>query len=321
MRWFKELVNKVMGKEDKVKFIAGTPPVSQKTSKSMSIGKPQKTFDIFSIKEPLLKILKEALDSNMNNLFFDPEETRCYLYYLTESEIREIRDISLEEWNEILPHLRETNNKTISLDGKNFLCGLNIALTNLGERVTIMLLEPEAGQDGLKEEKRMMIRAVNKLKPATAPTHQNVANLVQMIELRKEKPGKDIFDLFLGERIMTEEEIAPMRSKNDYHSLLKQPFPRKQIIQNVALWLGADYFDVEMNDYDITLAGSLPGKKAKELKALIFEGDDESVKVALVNPFDNAAIKEIEEMVNAKVIPFMACEEDIRYELEKIYEK
>lgn len=295
------------------------PPIVKATSEKKPI--PEKPPEEVVVDEKLVEIIEQALEKNVTNIFFDPEEEMCFVYSIDDEEVKEIFTMDLDKWQKILAALKPINMKIGVMGDRKFFCGLNVSLTNLGERATLILLQPGSRRDDMKDEKRVMIRAVNKLKPATSLTQKNVANLVSIIESRSEKPGGSIFDLFVQEKLIGREESDRFRLRNDYIALLRSPFPRKQIVKVVAQWLGVGYFDVEMEDYDSRLAKILPEEIARQFKILLVEEDEEKIKAAFGNPFDKNAVKEVENIAGKKVVPYMACEEDIRYELEKVYDK
>ena len=294
------------------------PPIVKATSERKPI--PEKPPEEVNIDEKLVKIINQALEKNAKNIFFDPEEEKCFVYSIDDEEVREIFTLELNEWQELLPAFKPVNMKIGIMGDKKFFCGLNVSLTNLGERVTLILLKPGSRRDDMKDEKRTMIRAVNKLKPATSLTQKNIANLLSIVDSRSEKPGGSIFDLFVQEKLIGREESDRYRLRNDYISLIRSPFPRKQIVKVVAQWLGVRYFDVEMEDYDSRLAKILPEEIARQYNILLVEEDEEKIKAAFGNPFDKNAVKEVEKISGKIVTPYMACEEDIRYELEKVYD-
>lgn len=295
------------------------PPVVKATSEKKPI--PEKPPEEVVVDEKLVELINLALEKNARNIFFDPEEEKCFVYSIDDEEVNEILTLEPDAWQELLPALKAINMKIGIMGDKKFFCGLNVSLTNLGERVTLILLKPGSRRDDMKDEKKTMIRAVNKLKPATSMTQKNISNLISIIESRSEKPGGSIFELFVQEKLIGREDSERYRLRNDYVSLLRSPFPRKQIVHAVALWLGARYYDAEMEDYDSRLAKILPEDIAKQYNILLVEEDDEKIKAAFGNPFDKNAVKEVEKISGKIVEPYMACEEDIRYELEKVYEK
>lgn len=309
MGWLDDLFGSFSKKPSPVKATTEKKPI------------PEKPLEEVTVEEELAIIINQALEKNARNIFFDPEEEKCFVYSIDDEEVNEILTLELDKWQEILPALKSINMKIGIMGDKKFFFGLNISLTNLGERVTLILLKPGSRRDDMKEEKRTMIRAVNKLKPATSMTRQNIENLISIIDSRSEKPGGSVYELFVQEKLITREESDRYRQRDDYVSLIKSPFPRKQIVNVIAQWLGTRYFDVEMEDYDSRLAKILPEDIARKYNILLIEEDDEKIKAAFGNPFDINAVKEVEEKFSKKVEPFIACEEDIRYELEKVFEK
>ncbi len=309
MGWLNDLLGSFTKKTPVVKATSVKKPIPEKPPEEVVVDKK------------LVEIIEMALEKNARNIFFDPEEEKCFIYSIDDEEVHEILSIDLDKWQQLLPTLKPVNMKIGVMGEKKFFCGLNVSLTNLGERVTLILLKPGSRRDDMKDEKRTMIRAVNKLKPATSMTQKNIENLISIIESKNEKPGGSIFDLFVQEKLIGREQADRYRHRNDYVSLIKSPFPRKQIVNVVSQWLGTKYFDVEMEDYDSRLAKMMPEEIARKYNILLVEEDAEKIKAAFGNPFNENAVKEVEKVSGKEVLPFMACEEDIRYELEKVYEK
>ena len=317
MGWFSDIFDKITGKKVQVKVASGNKSPLLKSKRS----KIEETPDEIQVDKELESLIEDFMEPDFLNIFFDPEEEHCYIYLIDEAEAIEKKRITREEWTIINPQIKKINQKIAVVKGKKFLAAFNMSLTNLGERITLILLKPQAGREALKSEKRNMIKAVNRLKPATALTHKNIESLIDTIKSCPGKPAEDIFKLFVKDEMLTKYQAEMLRKTNDFITLLKSPFPRKMIVQNVSKWLGVSYFDVEINEYDKRFAKRFPEEILKKLNVLIYEGDEEKVKAAFGNPFDIKKVKQIEEITGKKVEVNMACDEDIRYELEKIYQK
>ncbi|MCD4785490.1 MAG: hypothetical protein K8T10_16845 [Candidatus Eremiobacteraeota bacterium] len=317
MGWLKSLLGKFGGKSDEVKIVSEKKEISKKSI----ITKPVIGEEIapVPIEEPLKEIFGKLIESKVSYIFFDPEETKCYVYLLSDNNANEIDKFPVDEWKKKATLLKEINSKLIELDGNKYICVLNVSLTNLGERIAVALLEPGTPDDEIKEKKRNAIRLVNKLKPATSLTHINIENLEKTIESVKEKADGDIFKLFMESELLKRKEADELKAENGYRSILSLPLPRKQVVLNVAKWLGIEYYDIEISDYDEKTARILPEEMARRLNAIVFEEEEKNVKIVMTNPFNKEHLNEIENKLGKKVIPFMSCEEDIRYEMGKIY--
>lgn len=319
MGWLKSLLGKLGVGSDEVKIVSEKKELPKKSIIIKSVTN-EETAPV-PVKEPLRETFGRLIKSEMNFMFFDPEETKCYVYLLSDNKAHEIDEFPVDDWKKNTLLLKKMNSRLIELDGEKYLCILNVSLTNLGERIAIALLSPSARDDEIKEKKRNAIRLVNKLKPATSLTHKNIENLEKIIEFRKERLGGDIFDLFLESKLLTREEVNKLRGEKDYRPLFSLPLPRKQVVRNVARWLGIDYYDVEISDYNEKTARILPEEMARRLMAILFKEEEKSVKIAMANPFNRESIEEIENLLGKRVVPFISCEEDIRCEMDKIYGK
>ncbi|MCE1246092.1 MAG: hypothetical protein LWY06_05565 [Firmicutes bacterium] len=312
MGWLKNLLGRFKGSEDEV-VIVTTPG---------KILKAVKTYEKAAVDEKLLPFFTNYLDSGYRFIFFDPEETRCYHYHLKEGDCREISSFSLEEWDKLSSLFREINNKIVTIAEKDYLCIVNFSLTNLGERASILLADSDTEPEILKELKRKAIQTVNTMKPATSLTHDNISNIAAIIENRKENLTGSLHDRFIAAQLGPRDKINLLKESSDYMTLLRLPLARKQVVSNVAAWLGVDYFDVEIDDYDKYSASALPEEKSRAYGALLIKNDDfEEASVAFSNPFSQEAVRDIESILGKRVKTYMACEEDIRYEQEKVYKK
>lgn len=266
-------------------------------------------------------IFKQMLQAGTDIVFFDPEEDKCFVYFLFPDEAVETRSIGVGEWKEFSTPLKEMNNHIVLLDDDEFICALSISLTNLGERIAARLLEHGMDQDMVKDAKREASRRVNRLKPATSMTHRNLERLFKLIESRKGMTQGDLVDLFLQEKLLEQDDIEEIRKDADYKTLFSGPYARKQLTLIASRWLGVEYYDVEMDGYDEDTAKLVPRETAEKIMALAYQSDENSVKVAMGNPFDSESINKLREILGKEIKPYICAEEDIRYELEKIHER
>jgi len=270
----------------------------------------------------LCKMLREILklaDSDECCIFFDPEETECFVYHLTSSGAEELMKFPVELWAKELPVVKSMNCRTVSLDGREFGALVIVSFTNLGERAAIRLLAGLPGPDHIREEKKSVIRRINTFKPPTALTHNNIDHLLQLVESRAGMTEGDLFEMLREERVFSEDEIAELRSSGSIKFVLAKPVPRKQLVECLARWMGVEYVDVEMTELDDALAKKIPEGTARSLNMLPYAEEDGRIRVAFWNPFDENAIFTVSEYLGGSITPVMSCEEDIRYELEKIY--
>ena len=313
MGWFKDLMGKLKGKGSEVKIVTGD-------ASRPGGGEKKPAIKVAKLLEGVFKKFLVRRRTPSSCIFFDPEETECFIYELCDKGALEFDKISIRDWGQNLPALKSLNNRLISLDDSTYGCVVSIFLTNLGERSAVLLFEGKIPEgEALKEEKRKAIRRINRFKPATALTHRNIDHLVQMIKLRREHTSGDIFQMLEEEEVFKPGGIEKFKVGREFKSLLSMPVPRKPLVKTLARWLGAEYVDVELSDIDEKLAMRVPQEQAKTCNALAFKRDGVNIKVAFWNPFDEEAVSKIGESLGEKIIPVMSCEEDIRYELEKLY--
>jgi hypothetical protein len=311
MGWLKNLFGRYKSGEDEV-VIVSTPG---------KILKAVKTYEKGAVDDNLAPFFADFAISGYRFLFFDPEENACYTYHLNDDFCIETGQIDLNKWAQLSESLKSINNRIITIKDKELLCCANFSLTNLGERTSVILIDPETEPEILKELKRKAIQTVNRLKPATSLTHNNIRKILEIIDRRKENLNGNLYDLFLQDNLITKDEANRLRESNDFISLIKKPAARKQVVSNVAKWLGVDYFDVEIDEYDKYSEYRLPEETAKKFGALLIGVKEDTISAAFVDPFDETALNEVERITGKKIKPYMACEEDIRYEQEKRYSK
>lgn len=324
MSWFKNLIGRLTGKKVKVQVVETSSTLQSKLYKKPA--EEQAELPTATLSSLLKEIFEKYVKRNKYKdscLFFDPEEEECFVYQLKEEKAEQIMTIDLQRWTEILRDLKKINKKLFKLDGKKFGCSVSIFLTNLGERAAVVLFpEKFPPADEQKELRRNAIRRVNKLKPSTALTHKNQEHLAELIAQLEDKNLEDLYRGLLEEEIITQKQMKEVREAGDnVEKLLSLPVPRKQMVKTIAQWLGVDYVDVELIKIDKELAEIIPENVATEVGSLAFQRDGDKIKVAFWNPLDKKKVKKIEESLNTEIIPVMSCEEDIRYELEKIFEE
>jgi hypothetical protein len=271
-------------------------------------------------REILLKYI-ESPDFSDTCLLFDPQETNCYVFKLSEYDAFDLDVFDLSAWPGVQEKIKHLFNKCISIDDKRYACIVSLAFTNLGERAIIKLFADDfPSQENLKEEKRKVIRLVNRLKPATALTMENIVHLLDLLEKNKDKTVTELLECFKEDGTLEEEEFTNIKDIDNLRQLIGQPLARKKIVKAIAHLLKAEYIDVELTDVSEEVARKIPENIARKYLVVAFEEDEDKVKVALWNPFDEQVVEQVEKVLQKKIIPHMSCEEDIRYEIEKIYQ-
>jgi hypothetical protein len=305
-------------------FVDAQPPeLHERSGSDQSVNPGEGTEHSYELTGPPGRAMRDLLkltESDECCVFFDPEETDCFAYHLTCDEAVELTKFPVAEWVESLPIIKSMHMKNVSLGGARYGCTVIVSFTNLGERAAIRLYRDSLPKAELmRAERKEIIRRINTLKPPTSLTHHNIEHLLQLIESRADAASGDIYDLLLEERVFTERQIDDLRSAGSIKFMLDRPVPRKQIVEVLARWMGAEYVDVELAEVDGDLAKKIPEGTARSLNVLPFAKDGDRVRVAFWNPFDENTRFTVNEYLGDRIIPVMSCEEDIRYELEKIY--
>ena len=102
--------------------------------------------------------------------------------------------------------------------------------------------------------------------------------------------------------------------KQDFITLLiKQDLIKAtEIGQLIANDLKVKFVNLRKVKIKTEVLGLLPEIVARKQKILIFNRDEEGVKVAMADPFDYVMIKSLEKKVGDNVIPFYSTEYDIK---------
>ncbi|MFP4496835.1 MAG: hypothetical protein ACLFQV_01390 [Vulcanimicrobiota bacterium] len=305
MSWFKNLFNRITGK-------------NKEENKNQE---PELQV------QPLEKQIRESIDKYVSKadiktscLFFDPQETKCFAYLLNDDEAILLDSFPVEGWKNALENLKQINNKQIEAGQNKYTSFTSLLFTNLGERVALVLSHPsESGEEKLLEKKRRAIRLINRHKPATALTNKNIENLLTVFEENKDRDLKKFYAILVEDEVFTKEEMVELEKDQNLRTILEKPVSRKQMVKSLARWLGATYTDVELLKINEEVARKIPEEKAREMKILPYSLENNNIKVAYWKPFDRETVKFIEQYFDNDIFPVMSSEEDIRYELEKIY--
>lgn len=222
--------------------------------------------------------------------------------------------------------MKKLSNAHVSVKDKTYQCLLNVSLTNLGERITIVLTgAPEENSNASLEDttskKRKAVKTINRLKPPTALTHLNLKNLINIIEKHSGFNYSVFINSFLNEGLIDSTRLELIDEDKRFIKLLSGPYPRKQVVKAASAALGQVYYDVEIDHYDEVLAKRLDKKTAESIRAIPIEKTEEHIRIACANPFDENAKKILSQHFELPLEILMSCEEDIRYELEKIYQR
>jgi hypothetical protein len=311
VNWLKKLFRKKKIQET-VAAKTGEEPVDETVSPVVI---PQGEF---------MEILQKYTDNEnftKSFLLFDPQEKKCYVSILSEDDIIELDVTDLSSWNDILKLIKNLYNKVVYIGENKYSCIVSMAFTNLGERGIVKLFAGDLPcEEDLKEEKRKIIKMVNCRKPATALTRENIEHLLSLLEENGQRTVPELLEHLKEDGNLEEEEFEKIKNISEFKHLLSQPLARKKIVKAVARMLQVEYIDVELIKIDEAFAKQIPVDIAKNLLVVAFEEEGDKVKTAFWNPFDKQAVEQVENVLQKKIIPYMSCEEDLRYEIEKIYQ-
>lgn len=297
----------------------------QEVTVTCSSEKPSAAKEVLTISGKFEEITDKFLGiekTGQMSLFFDPEEKVCYVYALSDEKSLEIATLTLGEWKELITWLKAANNTEVFYKGRKLYLCASVFLTNLGERTAVLLFKNgNLGEEKIKELKKKTIQRVNRLKPPTALTHENIKNLIKVVELAGSPPPDDFFTLLRSQEIIEPELLDKYRAEKDWQGVLKLPVSRKLLVRAVAGWLGMGYVDVELEEMDESVAGKLPQNIAEECMAIPFRRNQGKIITAFGNPFIKNNVDKVREALGCDITAVMSCEEDIRFELEKLYKK
>lgn len=274
------------------------------------------------------EILNAFLASGTRALFLDPEEEDVFIYHLTDTGLVEKGAKERSSYAGILKDLKRISGKNLKIEEKIIKVQVFSSLTDQGERLAIQLYDNSISEEEIKEKKKENIRLINRFKPATSLTRKNSEHLFEIWQKYHKIISESFCNFLLSEKLITEEKMkeiidckAGEGEPAEKKLILNGVYPRKQFTKAFACWLKVSFIDPEEIKPSGSIVKILPEEKLISLKILPFNIEETEVFVALIDPLDEDKIKEIEDLLGKKVVPFMAPEEDIRIVLEDILRK
>lgn len=314
MDWLKKIFTKQPGTTSEVSVVPARKPPPEPVIRP--------TFDFTSQIDEIFKNYIETSDISKSILFFDPEESNCYIYRLSGSQADILKKLTISEWRRLLPELKSYNNRPFKISDRLYQCFLCIYFTDLGERISVLLLDITVqDMEEIKEYKRGAIKLINTLKPATGLNQGNIDNLEKMILGLPDKNLEDLFDILEKDKVFDEETMQALRKDKDLRKTLSMPVPRKQMVKALARWVGVEYYEVELSDVQEGVGKKIPELEAKKYRVIPMEMSQGRIKAVFWNPFDKEAVDMAGKYLGDNMLAVMGCEEEIRGKLEELHHK
>lgn len=300
--------------------------ISESTEENKAIGIPDDLHDEY-LSSSFVSLLENR--SNYSAILFEPEEESCFSYLFSEKGIKRISDIKIQKWEQSSAILKNLDQKTLKYGNDIFFISQVVSLSNFGQRISI-ILEPVGPdyQERLNISKKKCIKVLNSVKPATSLTESNRIHLDELIKRSINGNEKELIELMENEGLINENALSEYSKLcNDtglplYSTIIRNGmFPRKKITSIIACWFGIPYYDIEEERIEFSIAESIGREFCLKHKLIPFKTEESTVYIAMFDPFNQEAIKKIENTFQKKAKVMICSEEDIRNKIEILFEK
>lgn len=252
----------------------------------------------------------------------DPEEEDTRWFAVFGDHLEELGQTPVAGHKAMIAGLTECESGAVTFGDKRFRLEVFVSFNEFGDRFSLQFFEEgRYDYDEAIERRRLNVRLVNKLKPATSLTARNEVDIARVVDANERTPSFTSILVKLDLLEAAKLEAVPEGPDYTLRVLKNSVFPRKMAAEALAQYLGAEYLDVENVDFSRKVARSLDEAWELEKQVVPFAKDGGVLKVAMMDPTDQATMDAIAEKTGLKVVPYCSAAQDILVMVTKAHKK
>lgn len=264
--------------------------------------------------------IDDLLVEGCRAFLIEPEEEHTRWFAVFDEGLREIGRTPVEEHKSYLHDISDCESGAISVADMRFRLEDFVSFNEFGDRMSLQFFQ-EGRYSYIEAIKRRQdnVRLINRLKPASALTAKNENDIAEVI-VRNKKTDEFLRQIVVLRIVPAERlENLPPHENLALKVLQDNIFPRKMAAQALADSLGIEFVDVENVPFSKKAACMFDEAWELRHQAVPFDQVGEEIKVAMMDPTDQAVLSEIQEKTKFVPVPFCASAQDITSMVKKAH--
>ena len=147
-----------------------------------------------------------------------------------------------------------------------------------------------------------------------------------MVQLRTPKASKNLLDMLLQAKLLTEAQVAHVRQvqQSEGRSELnilqdEQIVDPDQLALVVSLHLGVSFINLKRQEADADAVDLLPEWVCRKYRTIPVKAIDGTIQMAMENPNDLMAVDDLAAHTRKRIEPFLAFSQDIQEAIDRNY--
>ncbi|MBI3928535.1 MAG: hypothetical protein HY319_23545 [Armatimonadetes bacterium] len=264
--------------------------------------------------------LNEQVRDGCRGLLVDPEDEETRIFAVHEDRLVEMGSVPIEAHEELVRELKKCLGGAFTVGSRRYQMQEFESLSDFGSRIALNFFEEgKFDTEQILERRRENIRLINRLKPATSLTRKNILDIYATV--KKNPREKDFVTVLREDDLIQPDQAEKALAQEEpvLTVLQNQIFPRKAAASALARYLGVEYVDVEAVSVDKKAARLLDKEWALKKQVIPYLQDAKSLKVAMMDPTDQALMAEIAALTGLEVKSCCSAAQDIMVMIHKAH--